>query len=40
MLMDNLRDLWSRQEKAKEYLAGVMPAENTPMLKSDYEFSE
>ena len=40
MLMNDLWDLWSRQEKAKECLARVRPAENTPMLKSYYKFSK
>ena len=29
-----------KKRKAKEGFAGVRLAENTPMLKSDYEFSE
>ena len=40
MPMDDLWDLCSKQEKAKECLAGVKTTENTLMLKSDYEFSK
>ena len=29
-----------KKRKAKEGFAGIKSTENTPMLKSDYEFSE
>ena len=39
--MDNLQDLLSRQEESKGMsFAGVRPAKNTPMLKSDYVLPE